>query len=55
MKIWERVFFNILNKQVTEACLNMIKAERNHEVINTNLISEVIQSYGKTKLIIIFC
>jgi hypothetical protein len=55
MKIWERVFFNILNKQVTEACLNMIKAERNHEVINTNLISEVIQSYGKRTLISIFC
>ena len=47
MKIWGTVFFNLLDKQVTEACLNSIKAERNHEVINTNLISEVIRSYGK--------
>jgi hypothetical protein len=51
MKIWENVFFKSLHQQVTNACLNLIKAERNKEVINTNLISEVIQSYGKRKTI----
>ncbi len=55
MKIWENFFFKLLHQQVTNACLNLIKAERNNEVINTNLISEVIQSYGKRKLISIFC
>jgi len=54
MKIWENVFFKSLNNQVTQACLNLIKAERNNEVINTNLISEVIQSYGKIKITIAF-
>ncbi len=54
MKIWENTFFKSLNNQVTQACLNLIKAERNNEVINTNLISEVIQSYGKIKIIITF-
>jgi hypothetical protein len=49
MKIWENFFFKLLHQQVTNACLNLIKAERNNEVINTNLISEVIQSYGKRK------
>jgi cullin 1 len=51
MKVWEIIFFKLLNKQVTQACLDLIKSERNNEVINTNLISEVIQSYGKIKII----
>jgi hypothetical protein len=50
MKVWEIIFFKLLNKQVTQACLDLIKSERNNEVINTNLISEVIQSYGKIKI-----
>lgn len=47
MKIWEDVFFTLLNKRVTEACLNSILADRNHEVVDIRLIGRIIQSYGK--------
>ncbi len=49
IQIWEQVLFQPLNKQITQACLDLIKVERNNQIINTHLISEVIQSYGKIK------
>jgi hypothetical protein len=49
MKIWRKLFFQPLKRQITQACLDLIKVERNNQIINTHLISEVIQSYGKIK------
>ncbi|CAF3953992.1 unnamed protein product [Rotaria sordida] len=45
IKIWQKYVFHRLNKQIIKACLDLIKCERNNEVINTHLIGRVIQSY----------
>ncbi len=50
MEIWKLAFLQPLNRQITLACLQLIKAERNNEVINTRLISGAIQSYGKYEI-----
>lgn len=44
IETWKKVLFQLLNRQITHLCLD---SERNNEIINTRLISEVIQSYGK--------
>ncbi|CAF2832753.1 unnamed protein product [Rotaria sp. Silwood2] len=43
MKIWQLVIFQSLQKQVTLACLQLIKAERQNEMINTRFIRAVVE------------
>ncbi len=53
LEIWQLIFFQPLNRQVTLACLQLIKAERNNEVIDTQLIKSIIESYGTNYIILI--
>ena len=50
LEMWQSIFFQPLSKQVTLACLQLIKAERNNEVIDTGLIKNVIKSYGTNNI-----
>jgi len=50
MKIWRSIFFQPLNRQLTLTCHQLIEAERNNQVIDTQLISAIIRSYGKHRI-----
>ncbi|CAF1059487.1 unnamed protein product [Didymodactylos carnosus] len=43
--VWKHVYFEPVNTQVTNACLNLIQSERNNEVIPSRLISNAIANY----------
>jgi hypothetical protein len=47
MQIWQQVISRLYHERITKICLNMIKSERNHQKINTELLRNVIQIYGK--------
>ncbi len=47
MRIWHQVVSRLFYQQLTQICLNMIKAERNHQKIDTEIISNIIQIYGE--------
>jgi hypothetical protein len=51
MEVWQLIFFQALYRQLTLACLQLIRAERNNEVINTQLISGVIESYSTYQIV----
>ncbi|CAF4921549.1 unnamed protein product [Rotaria sp. Silwood1] len=43
MEVWQFVFFQILQSQITLVCLQLINAERQNEIINTRLIRAVVE------------
>jgi len=43
-------FFPRISAQLTRECLQLINAERNNKVIDTQLISQVIQIYSKHRI-----
>ncbi|CAF3426396.1 unnamed protein product [Rotaria sp. Silwood1] len=45
MKIWHQILSQLFYTKITRYCLNLIKAERNHQKIDTEIISNVIQTY----------
>lgn len=45
--VWRDVLLGELLKCVTDAILNLIKRERDGDIINTQLIVCVVSSYGK--------
>uniref|UniRef100_A0A915EMR5 Cullin family profile domain-containing protein n=1 Tax=Ditylenchus dipsaci TaxID=166011 RepID=A0A915EMR5_9BILA len=42
---WKEIIFEHLNNNITSAILNLIKQERNGEMITTKLVSGVVESY----------
>ena len=49
LDIWQSVFFQPLHQQVTSACLQLIKSQRENEIIDAQLIRGAIESYGKNR------
>ena len=47
MQIWREIVPRRVHTQITGICLNMIKAHRNHEKIDTEIIKNIIQTYSK--------
>ena len=45
MITWKNHLFATLNEKLTASILHLIERERNHETINTSLVSKVIESY----------
>lgn len=50
MQIWQQVVSQLFYQQITRTCLNMIKADRSHEKIDPEILSNIIQTYGKKQL-----
>ncbi|CAF2018310.1 unnamed protein product [Rotaria magnacalcarata] len=49
--VWRSVLFQPMHQQVTSACLQLIKSQRQNEIIDTRLIRGAIESYVKLGLI----
>jgi hypothetical protein len=47
MRIWQQVVSRLFYQKITHICLNMIKSERNHQKIDTEIIPNVIHTYGE--------
>ncbi len=52
MQIWHEVVPRACYNKMTDICLNIIKSERNHQQIDTEIIKNIIQIYSKKEKII---
>jgi hypothetical protein len=50
MKIWQDIFFKEPTQSLTQTCLHLINEERNGRRIDSILIRQVVQSYGRKNL-----
>ncbi len=49
MQMWHEVVSPLFHPQIAKICLKMIKDERHHQKIENEVISNVIQTYGKQR------